>query len=89
MVYPSSPTSSQTKSKGKISHADLLKAIDSKDAFFDLCIGITNRAIEMYANASRRKFALKLHGSLAALDVYVVETSKYPLKVFSQSQRTP
>ncbi|KAG1764769.1 hypothetical protein EV702DRAFT_1283222 [Suillus placidus] len=30
----------------------------------------SNRAIEMYVKAGRRKFALKLHGFLAALDIH-------------------
>lgn len=41
------------------------------DTFYDLYLGLTNRAIELYAKGNRRKFALKLHGSLAALDLYV------------------
>jgi hypothetical protein len=32
---------------------------------------LTNRAIDAYVKAGRRKFAVKLHGSLAALDVFV------------------
>jgi hypothetical protein len=32
---------------------------------------MTNRAIDAYVKAGRRKFALRLHGSLAALDVLV------------------
>jgi hypothetical protein len=34
-------------------------------------VKMTNRAIDAYVKAGRRKFALRLHGSLAALDVLV------------------
>ncbi|KAJ7285957.1 trafficking protein particle complex subunit 10 [Mycena rebaudengoi] len=54
----------------KISSADILESIQNNDVFYDTYVGITNRAIDMYAKAGRRKFALKLHGSLAALDVH-------------------
>ncbi|KAK0459605.1 uncharacterized protein EV420DRAFT_1307323 [Desarmillaria tabescens] len=60
----------ETSSLLKISNEHLLKALEDKEAFYDLYINITNRAIDMYAKAGRRKFALKLHGSLAALDVH-------------------
>lgn len=53
----------------KISRQELLAAISDRDALFDLYVTITNRAIEYYATAGRRKFAIKLHGNLAALDV--------------------
>lgn len=52
-----------------ISKVDLHTALQDKEAFYELYIGLTNRAIELYANAGRRKFALRMHGSLAALDV--------------------
>ena len=54
-----------------ISKAELRTALQDKEAFYELYIGLTNRAIELYANAGRRKFALRMHGSLAALDVQV------------------
>ncbi|KZT11270.1 uncharacterized protein LAESUDRAFT_809238 [Laetiporus sulphureus 93-53] len=53
----------------KISRSELLKVLTDKEAFYDLYQQITNRAIEQYANAGRRKFALRLHGNLAALDL--------------------
>ena len=53
----------------RISRADLKSALSEKDSFFELYANLTNRAIELYAGAGRRKFALKMHGSLAALDV--------------------
>jgi trafficking protein particle complex subunit 10 len=52
-----------------ISKLDLRSALQDKEAFYEMFIGLTNRAIELYANAGRRKFALRMHGSLAALDV--------------------
>ncbi|TFK43010.1 trafficking protein particle complex subunit 10 [Crucibulum laeve] len=66
----SSRKSRNSTSGGKISNPELLKAIDDRDAFYELYVGTTNRAIDMYAKAGRRKFALKLHGSLAALDLH-------------------
>ncbi|OCH95045.1 hypothetical protein OBBRIDRAFT_788779 [Obba rivulosa] len=52
-----------------VSNTELVSAIENKDAFYDLYIQVTNRAIELYARAGRRKFAIKLHGDLAALDL--------------------
>jgi hypothetical protein len=48
-----------------------MSSIEERETFYDLYVAISNRAIDMYAKAGRRKFALKLHGTLAALDVYV------------------
>ncbi|KAI0724064.1 trafficking protein particle complex subunit 10 [Cerioporus squamosus] len=53
-----------------ITNTELLSALKDQDALYDLYVKITNRAIELYASAGRRKFALKLHGTLAALDVH-------------------
>ncbi|THU92186.1 hypothetical protein K435DRAFT_829706 [Dendrothele bispora CBS 962.96] len=64
------PISTETKSTAKISNPQLLKALDSQDAFYEVYINTTNHAIDLYAKAGRRKFALKLHGSLAALDLH-------------------
>lgn len=52
-----------------ITRTELLASLSDRDALYDLYVNVTNRAIELYATAGRRKFALKLHGSLAALDV--------------------
>ena len=52
-----------------ITRTELLASLEEQDALYDLYTKVTNRAIELYATAGRRKFALKLHGSLAALDV--------------------
>ncbi|KAI0273565.1 trafficking protein particle complex subunit 10 [Gloeopeniophorella convolvens] len=53
-----------------ISNSELLRCLGDQSAFYDLYIGLTNRAIDAYVKAGRRKFALRLHGSLAALDVH-------------------
>ena len=55
----------------KISRKELVEALSDQQAFDKLYIETTQRAIDMYAKGHRRKFALKLHGSLAALDLYV------------------
>ncbi|CDO72874.1 hypothetical protein BN946_scf185002.g59 [Trametes cinnabarina] len=53
-----------------ISRTELASALKDRDAFYELYVSVTNRAIELYVSAGRRKFALKLHGSLASLDVH-------------------
>lgn len=45
-------------------------AINNKEAFYELYVAVLNRAIDLYAKSGRRKFALKLHGNLAALELY-------------------
>ena len=52
-----------------ISKREIISAIGDKEVFYDLYTTISNRAIDMYVKAGRRKFALKIHGSLAVLDV--------------------
>lgn len=56
----------------KISRTELVGALSNQQAFDKLYIETTQQAIDMYAKGHRRKFALKLHGSLAALDLYVL-----------------
>ncbi|KZV79059.1 hypothetical protein EXIGLDRAFT_782854 [Exidia glandulosa HHB12029] len=55
--------------KGKISSEPILAATRSLEAFDKLYVSVTNRAISMYDKGGRRKFALKLHGCIAALDL--------------------
>lgn len=55
----------------RVTNADILKILQEKTPFYDLYVRLTNRAIDFYVKAGRRKFALRLHGSLAALDLYV------------------
>lgn len=59
------------RSSLKISKADFVSSLEDRETFYDLYVTISNRAIDMYTKAGRRKFALKLHGTLAALDVCV------------------
>jgi hypothetical protein len=80
------------RSSQKISKADFLSSVEDREAFYDLYVAITNRAIDLYAKGGRRKFALKLHGTLAALDVCVpiVFLSNLSYLYFcSKSPRTP
>lgn len=56
-------------STNQITNKDLVAGMADRDIFDKLYIDTTNRAIDMYVKGSRRKFALKLHGSLAALDL--------------------
>ncbi|KAG6845701.1 hypothetical protein H0H87_004962 [Tephrocybe sp. NHM501043] len=60
----------QTSSTLTITNTELLAAIKDAEAFYKLYLDATNRAIELYTTAGRRKFALRLHGSLAALDLH-------------------
>jgi hypothetical protein len=60
---------SKRSSTHRISKQEVILAIGDKEAFYDLYCTTSNRAIDMYVKAGRRKFALKLHGFLAALDM--------------------
>ncbi|EKM55480.1 uncharacterized protein PHACADRAFT_143869 [Phanerochaete carnosa HHB-10118-sp] len=66
---PEKTPSATPDSLSAISNTDLRSALQDQEAFFESYIGLTNQAIELYASAGRRKFALRMHGSLAALDV--------------------
>jgi hypothetical protein len=70
-LAPSSLNISAKRSSQKISKAEFASCVEDREAFYDLYVAVTNRAIDMYVKGGRRKFALKLHGTLAALDVYV------------------
>ncbi|KAH7889469.1 trafficking protein particle complex subunit 10 [Phlebopus sp. FC_14] len=71
MTLPQSPPMSNEKSPDqRISRYEFMLAIGEQEAFYDLYCTISNRAIDSYVKAGRRKFALKLHGSLAALDIH-------------------
>jgi hypothetical protein len=63
----------QTYGPGKepqtITNATLSKVLGSAEPFYSHYIEVTNRSIDSYAKGKRRKFALRMHGSLAALDV--------------------
>ncbi len=73
MSLPNAPVVPQEarRESRTISNPDLLMCLGDRTAYYDLYIKLTNRAIEAYVKAGRRKFALRLHGSLAALDVLV------------------
>jgi hypothetical protein len=58
-----------------------LSSLQDGGAFYDLYIAITNRAIDLYARAGRKKFALRLHGDLAALDLCVLPCSTCACKL--------
>ncbi|KAI6132070.1 trafficking protein particle complex subunit 10 [Pisolithus croceorrhizus] len=64
---PSSPLPERNPLQ-RISKYEILLAVGDSEAFYDLYCTTSNRAIDMYVKAGRRKFALKLHGCLAALD---------------------
>ncbi|EJD05845.1 uncharacterized protein FOMMEDRAFT_79224 [Fomitiporia mediterranea MF3/22] len=63
-------TVSAKRSSRQISNPDILGFLSDKSSFYDLYIKLTNRAIDLFVKSGRRKFALKLHGSLAALDLF-------------------
>ena len=66
-LEPADP--SNKRASRQISNPDILGFLDNKVSFYDLYTRLTNRAIDLFVKANRRKFALKLHGSLAALDL--------------------
>lgn len=69
-VLEISPATEQNNTiSSQISRVEILSAIQDQAAFYDLYINLTNRTIDAYAKGNRRKFAVMLHGKLAALDV--------------------
>ncbi|KAG8828096.1 hypothetical protein FRC17_007623 [Serendipita sp. 399] len=52
----------------KITREELVSTLRNQNSFDSLYVSTTQRAIEYYVEGKRRKFALKLHGDLAALD---------------------
>jgi hypothetical protein len=93
MSLPSAPAIPQGARRESriISNPELLKCLEDRTEYYDLYIKLTNRAIEMYVKAGRRKFALRLHGSLAALDVLVATSPSSTLSHGSllQPPRSP
>ncbi|KAF8162886.1 trafficking protein particle complex subunit 10 [Crassisporium funariophilum] len=76
---PSTPPFTTSPSRKRLLHPGtevrfsneiLSTAMSNQQAFYELYIAITNRAIDLYAKSGRRKFALKLHGSLATLELH-------------------
>ncbi|KZV72948.1 hypothetical protein PENSPDRAFT_628128 [Peniophora sp. CONT] len=64
------PNAVDKRASRTISQPALVACFNDAEAFYELYNALTNKAIDLYARAGRRKFALKLHGSLAALDVH-------------------
>lgn len=67
------PKGSSSITTQAITNSDLLSLMKNKSAFYDHYIRLTNKAIDLYVKAGRRKFALKLHSRLASLDAYVAD----------------
>lgn len=63
------PDQNNAHSPQKISRAEIISAIKDRVVFYDLYINLTNKTIDTYAKGHRKKFAVMLHGKLAALDV--------------------
>ena len=63
------PDRKDSRSSQKISQAEIISAIKDRTAFYDLYVNLTNRTIDTYAKGNQRRFAVWLHGKLAALDV--------------------
>jgi hypothetical protein len=53
----------------QFSNETLNVAINNRQVFDELYTALTNRAVDLYAKSGRRKFALKLHGFLAAFEL--------------------
>ena len=64
---PDSPGSAADRPP--VSRKDLLEAIEDRDVFDKLYIDLTNRSIKAYQLGHRKRCSLKLHASLAALEV--------------------
>ncbi|GJJ15396.1 hypothetical protein Clacol_009672 [Clathrus columnatus] len=64
---PTTPTTPTDASEQKITNKMLLESMNNQAAFDNLYLDTINRAIELYVKGGRRKFALRLHGFLAAL----------------------
>jgi trafficking protein particle complex subunit 10 len=63
---------SPIESAGQITNTDLLAGLTDRDVFDKLYIDTINHAIDMYVKGARWMFALKLHGSLTALDLWEI-----------------
>lgn len=72
----SAVSASQGDNGQQISNQALVDAMATAEAFYNLYFDLTNRAVDSYAKGKRRKFALKMHGSLAALDLSVDSLSR-------------
>jgi hypothetical protein len=68
-VTATSTAAQAPSAKGEASDPKFIASLRDSGAFYELYVAITNRAIDLYVRAGRKKFALKLHGDLAALDL--------------------
>lgn len=68
VVEVSSDAARDAGNRPPVSRRDLLDAIASRDVFDKLYIDLTNRSIQAYQAAGRKRCSLKLHASLAALE---------------------
>lgn len=62
----------------RVSRVDLVQAIADQDVFDKLYIDATNRSIQAYKLARRKRCAFKLDASLAALEESVNIISTHP-----------
>jgi hypothetical protein len=69
----------------KITRNELTQSLVDKGKFDELYLSTTQRAIEYYAEGKRRKFALKLHGDLAAFDLSVLLSSLLCYSIHARS----
>lgn len=64
----SSDPTRDAKNRPPVTRRDLLEAVASREVFDKLYIDLTNRSIQAYQGAGRKRCSLKLHASLAALE---------------------
>lgn len=83
----STPTNTPTSDRPTVSRKDLLEATKSRDAFDKTYIDLTNRCIKAYQTSKRKRCALKLYASLAALEAYVSPFRPLPRATLTISQR--
>ena len=53
----------------KITHSELSSAAQDDNIFYELCVRIAFRAMDMYTKAERHRFALRIRGILAAINL--------------------
>ncbi|KAI0082757.1 hypothetical protein K474DRAFT_1681152 [Panus rudis PR-1116 ss-1] len=58
-----------TRRSRQISKTELLTALGDREAFYEIYKNTTSKALDLYASADRRKFALRMYADLAALDI--------------------
>lgn len=63
------PDNMTSQCRPPVSRKDLLDAIENKATFDKLYVDLTNRTIRAFTTSGRKRCSLKLHGSLAALEL--------------------